>query len=65
MMYKITEQQRDELIVVKLTDGWHYNPVQDIHGDWFISIEEISMSSIEWMKDLELTEFTPIGNEVN
>ena len=53
-MYKITEAQKNELENQPFSDNQYYNPVQDINGDWFISIEEYK----EYGIGLE-TEFIP------
>jgi hypothetical protein len=37
-----------------------FNPIQDKHGNWVISIQEIERCDIEWVKELQLIEFEPI-----
>lgn len=39
-LYKITEEQKDTLSGKKYNDGMYFNPIQDVKGEWFISVEE-------------------------
>lgn len=61
-MYKLTTQQAEILFGVEIQSGWYFNPIQDINGEWFISIQEIQASDIEWLKDLEQSEFVAPEN---
>ena len=57
MMYKLTDEQADFIRGAEIAPNWNYNPVQDINGDWFISETEVESSSIEWMQELQSSEF--------
>lgn len=61
-MYKLTTQQAEIVFGVEIQSGWYFNPIQDINGEWFISIQEIQASDIEWLKDLEQSEFVAPEN---
>lgn len=56
-MYKLTQAQADLLFGIKISEGSFFNPIQDINGDWFISIQEIQASNIEWLQELVEAEF--------
>ena len=57
---KITEAQAQELTGTDRGDGVNFAPVQDVHGQWFISVEEQAHCSLEWIKALPLEEVTII-----
>lgn len=59
---RLTEQQAQEINGTDRGDGVYFSPIQDVHGDWFISAEEHENCSIEWIKSLPLIEFKPIIN---
>lgn len=48
--YKITKEQKEKLIGKKYNDGMYFNPVQDVNGEWFISIEE-KENNTNWRYD--------------
>jgi hypothetical protein len=53
---KITAAQAEELTVVEYAEGSFFNPIQ-IGEDWYISAEEVrDCVTVEWVKDLEVTE---------
>ncbi len=37
-----------------------FNPIQDANGNWVITEEEVSQTSIEWVKDLPQIQYEPI-----
>lgn len=59
MMYKITEQQANELRNLTFDDSSYYYPIQDVNNDWFISEIEVSQSNIDWVKSLVPFNFEP------
>ena len=66
-MYKITIEQKNALVGVKLNSDTYFNPVRDINGDWFISIEEIEQNEnidINFLDTLVETNFTPPNYEI-
>jgi hypothetical protein len=36
-----------------------FNPIQDANGNWIISVEEVSTSTIDWVKELPSIEYNP------
>jgi hypothetical protein len=61
-VYKLNEQQKDQLINSLVMYDWYFNPVQDGNGDWIISTEEVDNSIYPenmWVKDLPLIEWIP------
>ena len=59
MMYKITEQQANELRNLTFDDSSYYYPIQDVNDDWFISEIEVIKSDISWVKELQPFNFEP------
>ena len=61
--YKITEELKAKIEGKKYNDGMIFNPIKDINGDWFISIEEVEGNTNSRYKDdlkgLNLSEFIP------
>ena len=58
----LTEEQKELLIGKWFAPDSHFNPVQDINDNWFISVEEINQCINEefmWVKDLELIPYEP------
>ena len=53
----LTEQQRDDLTGVKYENDTFYNPSLDGDGNWFISLQEVEKSDIEWVKQLPLIDY--------
>ena len=58
-MIQLTTQQKDLLIGQLYDDSSYFNPIQDINDNWFISEIEQQHSSLEWLKALNTSEFTP------
>ena len=58
-MIQLTTQQKDLLIGQKFDDSSYFNPIQDINDNWFISEIEQQHSSLEWLKALSTSTFTP------
>lgn len=55
----LTEQQKDQLVGQQYAPDSYFNPIQDISDNWVISVEEISATSIQWVKELSLIEYVP------
>jgi hypothetical protein len=36
-----------------------FNPIEDSNGNWIISGEEVSSTTIEWVKQLPAIEYIP------
>ena len=54
---RLTQAQRDDLTGVLYTDDTYYNPSLDGSGEWFISIQEMELSDLQWVKDLPLVDY--------
>lgn len=57
MIAIITESQKNILLGQKYDGVQFFNPIQDANGNWVVSEEEISNSSLEWLKALPLLNF--------
>jgi hypothetical protein len=58
-VYMITEEQATQLKGVEYTTDMTFNPIQDANGNWIISVEEVSTSTIDWVKELPAIEYNP------
>ena len=59
MIAILTEEQKDQLVGQTYDGVCFYNPIQDANDNWIISQEEINQSDLQWLKELELSEFQP------
>lgn len=59
----LTAEQAEQLQGVEVVPSNFFNPIQDKHGQWIISLEEVNQCSIEWVKELPLIEYEPIEYE--
>ena len=59
IVYMLTEEQANQLKGVEYTTDMTFNPIQDADGNWIISIEEVSTSTIDWVKELPAIEYNP------
>ena len=59
-VHLLTAEQAASLIGVEFLPYSYFNPIQDADGLWVITQEEVSQSTIEWVKTLPLIEFKPI-----
>ena len=41
-VYKLTIEQKDQLVGQKWNEDVFFNPAQDADGNWFISVEEVN-----------------------
>lgn len=55
----LTEEQATQLKGVEYTTDMTFNPIQDANGNWIISVEEVSTSTIDWVKELPAIEYNP------
>jgi hypothetical protein len=66
-VYKLTEEQKDNLIGQTYDGEQYFNPTLDADGNWFISIEEINSCNKEeflWINDLPMINYNPIIHEM-
>ena len=59
IVYMLTEEQATQLKGVEYTTDMTFNPIQDANGNWIISVEEVSTSTIDWVKELPSIEYNP------
>jgi len=59
MIAIITIEQKDSLIGQTYDGVCYFNPIQDLNDNWVISEQEVNQSSLQWLKDLPLTEYQP------
>lgn len=55
----LTIEQKNSLEGVQYKEDSFFNPIQDINNNWIISSEEQEQCSIEWVKELPLSEYLP------
>lgn len=58
----LTEVEKDELVGQLYDDDSYFNPIQDIDGNWVISVEEMEYNvnpTFAWVKNLPLIEYKP------
>lgn len=61
---KITPDQAEELKGVQFVPDNLFNPVQDIEGNWIISLQELVYCSVDFANAVELIEYKPIFVEL-
>lgn len=59
LVYMLTEDQANQLKGVEYTTDMTFNPIQDVNGNWIISREEVSNTTLDWVKELPTIEFNP------
>lgn len=59
IVYMLTEEQANHLKGVEYTTDMTFNPIQDANGNWIISNEEVSTTTIDWVKELPAIEYNP------
>ena len=65
-LHKLTIEQKELIEGKEYAANSLFNPIQDIAGDWFISIEEVvfcTNDEFKWIKELPLMDFVPPINE--
>jgi hypothetical protein len=58
-VYQLTIEQADQLRGVEYVKDMTFNPIEDANGNWIISHEEVSTTTIDWVKELPPIEFIP------
>jgi hypothetical protein len=58
-VYQLTPEQAEQLRGVQYVANMTFNPIQDANGNWIISSEEVSSTTIEWVKQLPAIEYIP------
>lgn len=53
----LTEEQKDNLTGLMYQGDTYYNPSLDGEGNWFISLQEMEKSDIQWVKQLPLIDY--------
>lgn len=64
-VYSLTEEQANQIKGVEYTTDMTFNPIQDANGNWIISQEEVSCSTIDWIKELPAIEYVPKQIDLN
>jgi hypothetical protein len=59
-VYLLTPDQAEQLKGVEFMPDNFFNPIQDANANWIITQEEVSQTSIDWVKDLPQIEYEPI-----
>ena len=59
MIAILTTEQKDSLIGQTYDGVCYFNPIEDLNDNWIISEQEVNQSSLQWLKDLPLTEYLP------
>jgi len=67
-VYKLTIEQKDQLVGQKWNEDAFFNPQLDADGNWFISVEEVNgcthQGMVEWIHELPLIAYNPIVSEL-
>jgi hypothetical protein len=67
-VYKLTIEQKDQLIGQTWNGTALFNPTLDADGNWFISTEEVNgcthQGMVEWIHDLPLIPHNPVVSEL-
>lgn len=56
---KLTQEQAEQLKGVQFIQDNYFNPIQDVNGNWIISLEEVDQCDIDWVKELPHIEYKP------
>jgi hypothetical protein len=59
IVYQLTPEQAEQLTGVQYVTDMTFNPIQDANGIWIISSEEVSSTTIDWVKELPAIEYVP------
>ena len=62
----LTIAQKNSLLNKEFSEDSLFNPIQDIKGNWIISVEEMEQANenFEWVKDLTLIDYLPIETTI-
>jgi hypothetical protein len=58
-VYQLTPEQAEQLRGVHYVTDMTFNPIEDANGNWVISNEEVSSTTIDWVKQLPKIEYIP------
>jgi hypothetical protein len=58
IVYQLTPEQAEQLRGVEYVSDVTFNPIEDANGTWIISSEEVSSTTIDWVKQLPAIEYT-------
>lgn len=64
-VYQLTEEQANQIKGVEYTTDMTFNPIQDDNGNWIISQEEVTNTTIDWIKELPAIEYVPKQIDLN
>jgi predicted protein tyrosine phosphatase len=59
IVYQLTPEQAEQLRGVQYVADMTFNPIQDANDNWVISQEEVSSTTIDWVKELPAIEYIP------
>ena len=59
IVYELTPEQAEQLKGVQYVADMTFNPIEDANGRWIISKEEVSSTTIDWVKELPAIEYVP------
>jgi hypothetical protein len=59
IVYQLTPEQAEQLRGVEYVSDVTFNPIEDANGNWIISQEEVSSTTIDWVKQLPAIEYIP------
>jgi len=65
-VYKLTEEQKDQLVGQTWNGTAYFNPTLDANGNWFISNEEVNgceKQEFAWVKELAEIDYNPVVTE--
>ena len=66
-VYKLTEEQKNQLINQTWDGEQFFNPIQDINGEWVITQGEVNgcthQGANEWIHNLPLIPYNPVISE--
>lgn len=57
---KITKKQAEQLKGVETQSGQNFNPIQDVKGNWLISLDELMHCDLAFASSVELINYEPI-----
>jgi hypothetical protein len=57
IVYQLTPEQAEQLRGVEYVSDVTFNPIEDANGTWIISSEEVSSTTIDWVKQLPAIEY--------
>lgn len=61
---KITQAQAEELTGVQFVQDNYFNPIQDVNGNWIISLQELVYCNVDFANSVELIKFEPVIVEI-